>query len=122
MGDVHLVAVDDRGVNAALNPVHDELPSGRPGLHLGRARIEVGERPGEHDLCQYRVVPDEGPERLDRAEQVGAGVIGFRQPAEAVPEEPEALEEHLPDQAGRSAAWLWAQPNPMGYQLTHFLT
>ena len=62
--------------------------------------LTCGERPGEHDLCQYRVVSEEGPERLERTEQVGAGVIGFRQPSEAVPEEPEALEEHLPGQAG----------------------
>jgi hypothetical protein len=27
VGDVHLVAMDDPGVNAALDPVHDELPA-----------------------------------------------------------------------------------------------
>lgn len=80
--------------------MHDELPGGCPGFQFGRAGIEVGERPGEHDLCQRWVVPDEDPEHLDRAQQVGARVVRLPQPRETATEEPEALEENLTDQAG----------------------
>jgi MFS family permease len=100
VGDVDLVAVENPGVDAAPDPVHDELAGGRPGLPLGRAGIEVSERPGEHDLCQCRVVPGEDPEHPYRAEQVSSRIVRLPQPPETVPEEPEALEEHLPDQAG----------------------
>jgi hypothetical protein len=42
----------------------------------------------------------EDPEHMNRAQQVGSRVIRLRQPREAVPEQPETLEEDLPDQAG----------------------
>src|SRR5579871_1580434 len=100
VGDVGLVAVDDPRIDAAPDPVHDELPGGRPGLQFGRAWIEVGERPGEHDLCQHRAIRYEDPEHLDRAQQVGARVSRLPQRCETGAEEPEALEENLADQAG----------------------
>jgi hypothetical protein len=98
--DVGLIAVDDPGLDAAPDPVDDELPGCRAGRKLSRARIEVSERPGEHDLCQHLVVSGEDPERLDRAEKVGVGIIGLRQCCETPAEQPETLEEDLADEAG----------------------
>src|SRR6266496_1036277 len=97
--DVGVVAAQDASGGAAPYPADDEFPHGTAGPQLGGPGVEVGEGAREHHVRQHRVGPDELAEDLDHADQIAARVTGFRQPAQLPPEQPEALEEHLADQA-----------------------
>src|SRR5712691_938625 len=70
VGDVLLVAGDDAGVDAPAYPRDDELPGGVPRFPFLRTRIEVGERPGEHELSEHRVVADEYTEGADHVDEI----------------------------------------------------
>jgi len=50
MGDVDWVTRQDAGVEAAADPTGHELPHRGAGPRLLRTRLEVRQRPGEHDL------------------------------------------------------------------------
>ena len=98
VGDVGRVTGQDAGVEAAADPAYDELPHRGAGPRLIGARLEVGHRPGEHDLCEDRVGPGERPEGRDRGGQVRARVAGFAQAFKLGAEQVKAVEETLPDQ------------------------
>src|ERR1700735_2957316 len=98
MGDVGRVTGHDAGLEAATDPVDDELAHGSAGPRLIRSRLEVCQRPGEHDLREYGVGADEHAEGLDNGDQVRPRIAGFPEAFQVGPEKLEAVEEHLTDQ------------------------
>ena len=78
-----------------------------PAAQLVRPRVEVGERPGEHDLGQHRVVPRRSARNASpTAARSARGSPVSASASKAGAEQPEALEEHLADEPGLVAEQL----------------
>jgi hypothetical protein len=86
-------------VDGDPDAVDEDLAHLDAGLVVFRGGIEIVERPGEHDLGQYRICQDELAEGLSEAPKGLQRVRGRRNRREIVPEHPESLEEDLPDEA-----------------------
>ena len=98
--DVRLVAAQPAHLDAPAHPAHDQDPHRAGGGELLRPGREVGERPGEHDLGQLPIGPEEPAVRGGQRPQVGQRVLGLGQRRELGEEAPEALEVQLAHDPG----------------------
>lgn len=106
VGDVSGVARDRPVVDAPSNLVEEMLTGLLPGGELGRARVEIRERAGEHDLRQRRICDHEPPVAMNAGGQVADWVVGLPGPLEVVGEASKAFEEHFADEPGAVAEQL----------------
>jgi hypothetical protein len=97
---VNLVPDQRPSLDTPPNPSDDVLPNRRCGLELVGPGVEVRERPGEHDLGKYRILPDEATKYREDAGEVIAGARRVRQFRKTPAQAPEALEVDLTNQAG----------------------
>src|SRR5689334_5405488 len=85
---------------------HDEQSHLVPGPPLRRPGIEVRERPGKHQIGESGMLSGKHPKRLDDRDQLASGILRRPDLVQVLPQQPEALEEHLPDQPGLVAEQL----------------
>jgi hypothetical protein len=104
--DVGHVPGEQARFDTAADVADDDLAYRGGRAQLLRPRIEVGERPGEHDVGEDRMVEHEPAVDSEQASEVGARIAGARQFVEAAEQPPESLEVHLADQAGPVAEQL----------------
>ena len=100
MRHVVRIARQQPRVDAPLDAADEHLPHRRPRREFLRPRLEICERPREHHLGQPRIRPAEQPEYRNQPLQILHGIVRDGHLRQLTAQQPEALEEHGPHQAG----------------------